>query len=179
MEITITNDELLSLSKTLNKLAASNIGSVRFKYAVLRNIKFIKDDVDTLNETKKPSDSFTKHQQDIYDLATKYCEKDDKGNIALYTDNTFSQLIDPTIHLTGVPKVIENSDDEYKKAIKELETKNKSVIVAHNKKLNAFNKLLNKDVTLNIYHIDVDLLEEVGDIDFNDLINLSHIVKEQ
>lgn len=173
---TMTNDELLNLSNTLNNLVRKGKGSAKLKYAVIRNIKFIADGVDTLNEMRKPTDDFEAYRKAAVDLANENCEKHDDGSLVLYIDKTYGTLAAPDSR-TGVPKPVKGKATAYKKALDKLEKDNEKVVEAYNDKLKEFNEVLKTDVEVELYGIKLEWLEDIG-IDYMEMNALEPAIVE-
>jgi hypothetical protein len=150
------NNELYQLAQGLN--AVKDLKGVQFAYAVLKNKKIVKDELDILSEAIKASPEFEEFDKKRVDIVKKFAEKDESGeakviNQFVVTDNS------------ALDAAITPLKEEYKKVIEKRE-----------KQIEEFNTLLESESTVVAFKIDQASIP--NDISVEQLENIRWIVEE-
>jgi hypothetical protein len=114
---------------------------VNFAYAIAKNKKTLEPEVTALQEAGKPSEEYIAYENERMKIATKYAQKDEKGNPVMKGNGLF---IEPA-NVAGFDKESEKLNDKHKKVIAEQEKRNKDV-----------ETLLNTEMTVELYPIKFD-----------------------
>ncbi len=119
----LTKSDILILWQTLNILPS--VESFQVGYALARTRRFIKDEVEALQEAIKPSADFLEYDRKRLELCERLAKKDDKGN--------------PVI--SGTQYVFDNPQ-EFQEELTKLNEEYQEVLTKRDEQIAAFNKAL-------------------------------------
>jgi len=148
--------ELFILFQNLEKL--NDLEGIKFAYAISKNKKMLKDEIESLQEIIKPSKEIEEYERKRINLCEKYAEKD-KNNKPIIEDNRY--------------KFINDDKDKFEKDIKILMDENKELLEKQNKKNEEYLKLLEEDIEINLYKINKsDIPEKITPRQLDYIIDL-------
>lgn len=127
---------ILMLYNALNSL--NNLSGVSFSYTVAKNIRILKPEIEALTEAEKPTEEFTKYEEERINLAKKYSKKDDEGE-SIIKDKKF---------------VLENKK-EFDKEFKKLKEENKEVLEGREKQVKEYLAVLETESSVELQKIDL------------------------
>lgn len=135
--------ELVGIYKEL-KGVKENTEDVKTKYDIVKNMKEIQDEVNSLEEVSPQSivEEFNQKRQEI---GVKYAKKDDEGN--------------PVV---GDDKIILEDEESAKKEIKELNKKYKE---PYEKAVNAYNEIAEEEIEVEFRKIKLSRLTKDVDVE--------------
>jgi DNA-directed RNA polymerase specialized sigma subunit len=158
--------DIVSLQVGISKV--SNMTGSRFVYAIAKNARLIKPEIESINETLKQTDEYKKYEKERIALAEKYAKKDGQGNAIIIPNR-------------NNPNVGDYDIDDKKKFNEELEKlndKNKKVIEAREKQEEEYGKLLEEETEDFKFHkIKFDDLPE--NITSGQLIGISLLLEDE
>ena len=117
--------EILQKKETL-----SGIKGIKIAYAINKNIKLVKDEVEALQASLIPSDGYKKFDEDRIAIAKKYCKKDENGKEIVNNDNFVFEG---------------DNQDKAEKEFKELQKKHENDIEERKKSVEEYNKMLDEE----------------------------------
>lgn len=126
------NRDLFDLLSKLHTL--SNLKGVKFAYAVNKNIKALKKEVEDLRESIKPSASFEKYQEAYKELHASYAIANEDGTPKVFDEGG-----------KQVNKVSEDKLPEFNAKVKELEAEYADALSEREEQLKEFEKMLGED----------------------------------
>ncbi len=133
--------KIIELYQALNSLG--NLSGVKFSYAVVRNINILKPEIEALQEVIKPSEEFTKYEQERIELAKEHSKKDDKGE-PMSENNKF----------------ILEDEKKFEKEFEKLKEKNKKVFDDRQKQIDEYITLLETESSMELFKIDISDVPE-------------------
>ena len=133
------NKDILKLLQGLNQI--SNYPGTKFAYCVAKNMNIIKPELESLNKAVEQTKEFKEYENKRIELAIKYAKKDSKGDPTIANNEYVLE------DKKGFDKQIKELQKGYDKAIKERE-----------KQFEEYNKLLEEDVDIKLYQIELDNL---------------------
>ncbi len=138
-------------------LKLSSFEHPRVTYAVNKNKRLVKEVIEDMEKTIKPSDEMDKFTKEREELAKKHSIKDPNGNPKL------KKVPGRDPGEVQIVYEIEGQDDEkseYKKALKKLEAKSKVEIDKHEEKVKKYNEeFLDDDTDYSPFMLPLTLLE--------------------
>ena len=138
-------------------LKLSSFEHPRVTYAVNRNKRLVKDVIEDMEKTIKPSDEMDKFIKEREELAKKHSFKDSNG------DPKLKKVPGQQPGDSQIVYEIEGQDDEkseYRKTRKKLETKFKDEIKKHEEKVKKYNEeFLDDDSDFKPFMIPLTLME--------------------
>ena len=132
---------LLDLWKVLTKLEFLK-HDVRFSYFIVKNKRAIKEEMQILNESQKPSNDFIEYDNIRVELAKKYSDKDEIGNPKVLNE----QFV--------ITENMYNFDMEMRK----LKERFKDTITAREQQLKDYNDLLEEDIDFKLTKVKLECL---------------------
>lgn len=131
--------ELLDFNNALKSV--SELKGVKFAYAVAKNTKVIKNEVEAILDAQKSSKEFQEYDNERIELCKLMAVKDESGK----------------------PKVTQNNFDiedkeAFDKEFNKLKKKYKEAIEDRDKQLEEFNKLLEEEVKIKLHKVKVEEL---------------------
>ena len=117
--------DLVSLHNAIVALEGRQF-NVKFSYFIAKNKIFIKDEIEALNEAKKPPVGFVAYDNKRVELARKYADRDQNGNVKI-EDNNF---------------VITENFDKFRVELEKLKEKYKDPIAEYEAQIKEFEDLL-------------------------------------
>jgi hypothetical protein len=138
---------LFSLQEALEMLKTVE-GKPKFHYAVIKNSKVIAPEVEVLQEFRQSLqvEGWEEFQKAERELIEKWAKKDEEGNPIAINNVSYE-----------IPK--ENKDILLKEQ-EELNTQYKEVVDQYLKNSESFQEVLNEEIELEFYKMDVELLPE-------------------
>lgn len=157
MNVELTKEEVLELNdgiKALSKVKADP----RFSYGVSKNKRIIRDEVESLEETIKPSDDFVEYEKERVKLVESLAKRDDKGSPRI--------IRVPVVGKSGEQSFdtrydVDENDPKFKSELKKLKSKYKDSIDTQKEKESTFEKMLKEKITLDLYGIQLDLVPDI------------------
>lgn len=140
-----------NLAQTLEDLKKINL-SGKIAYAIAKNRKLIETELEVLNETVKILPDFEAYEKERITLLESHASKDESGKA----------IIETTIGQDGKPSSsykIENQED-WEKAIKELQEDHKEAIETRTKQINDFNALMEEESNIDFYPFTEDQIPD-------------------
>jgi len=138
-------------------LKLSSFEHPRVTYAVNKNKRLVKEVIEDMEKTIKPSDEMEKFIKEREELAKKHSYKDPKGNPKL-KKNPGQQPGEGQMVYD-----IDGQDDEkseYNKALKKMEARNKAEIDKHEAKMEKYNEEFLDDASdYKVFMLPLTLLE--------------------
>lgn len=129
------NKDLFSLYQGLKSVG--KLVGVTFGYAVNKNLRTVKNELELLEETLKPSEQFLEFRKKQEEIVKKYAKKDEKGEFVIENFNYD----------------IKGSEEEVAKEIKPLREEYKEVLEAREAQEKAYNELLEKESDFKPYTV--------------------------
>jgi len=148
-----------NLASLLEELKTINLTG-KIGYAVAKNRKLVEQELETLNETLKVLPDFEKYEKERITLLEKHASKDEKGK-AVIENNAYK---------------IENQED-WEKAIKDLQETHKEAITYREKQLEDFNALLEEGSKLEFFKITEDQILEEKNATAQEIYTLLELTK--
>ena len=142
-EIKMKNQELFELNNTLKSI--KGVTGVKFNYAIARNKRIVKEELECLQEGIKPSESYTELEKKRVELCEQYATKDEKGK-PIIEDNKYD--------------IVEI--DKFNEELKSLRDDYKETLIERTAQVNNYSKLLNENVRedLELYLIAIEDLPD-------------------
>lgn len=129
------NKDLFSLYQGLKSVG--KLVGVTFGYAVNKNLRTLKTELELLEETLKPSEQFLEFRKKQEEIVKKYAKKDEKGEFVIENFNYD----------------IKGSEEEVAKEIKPLREEYKEVLEAREAQEKAYTELLEKESDFKPYTV--------------------------
>jgi hypothetical protein len=143
----ITKSKVVQIANALEAIKSTN---KMLTYAIIKNKKIIESEVDALREAiKTDSDEYKNYATEIREITNKYGARDDAGRI-ITTLTGFKPKED--VDLAEVQEIINGVNEKYKEAID-----------ARDKQLEQYNNMLNDEVDIEFYDINLELLPDDTD----------------
>jgi hypothetical protein len=152
------NKDLYTLSQGLESVG--NLVGVTFGYAVNKNKRIIKGEIEVLEESIKTSEGFSEFRKKQEEIVKKYAKKDEKGEFIIKNFNY---------------DIIGN-EQEIETAIAPLKEEYKEVIEARETQIKGYNELLEKESGIKLYMVKKEDLPK--DITAKQLEGIFDIVEE-
>lgn len=137
------NKDLFSLYQGLKSVG--KLVGVTFGYAVNKNLRTVKTELELLEETLKPSEKYTEFLRKQEDIVRKYAKKNETGEFIMQTT------------MIGEDKKynydIKGSEEEVAKEIKPLREEYKEVLEAREAQEKAYTELLEKESDFKPYTV--------------------------
>ncbi len=130
----LTKSDILVLWQTLNEIPP--VGIFQVGYAFARTKRFIKDEVEDLQEAIKPSADFVEYDRKRLELCERLAKKDDKGN--------------PVI--SGVQYVFDNPQ-EFQEELTKLNEEYQEVLTKRDEQITAFNQAMKDSAESRVFKI--------------------------
>lgn len=156
----VKKSELIVIWNVLNSLNGKEYSKI-FSYGIIRNKKLIKDEVESLEEAKTPSQEYLDYDRKRMLLCEKFADKNDNGH--------------PII--TKGQYVITEKLEEMKKEMKVLVEENKQILDDFEKKSQEFVKILEEEVEIDFYKMDFDVFPETIDPSLLEVLEI--LIKEE
>lgn len=115
--------------------------SVKFSYALIKNIKTIELEIQKLNESIIPSDDFLKFEQERIQVCQDHTQKDENGD-PIVIDNEFQ---------------IENQE-EFNIALLPIKEKYGRILQLRQNQIDAYNRMLDEKIEMDLILVGVDEL---------------------
>lgn len=150
----MTNKELIDLYKSLNAINLS--GSIKFSYAIAKNINLLKAEIENLEKLIIPTEGVINFNNERIELAKKLSKKDKDGN----------------------PIVIGNNFDvedlkKFEKELKPIQEKYKKEIDEYEKKKQEYNNFLKEENGISLLKIDInDVPKEITNQQLNSILSI-------
>lgn len=140
MEVTMKRGELLELHASLQRV--SGFKGRNFAYAVAKNRKFVKREIDEMQLLLDPSPEYQKYDEERIELCKQFADKDDKGE----------PMLEPNAQ--GQPTFVGlDPNPEFQEKVDELKEKYSDAMNERDEKVKEYRELLEKDGTFNLYAI--------------------------
>lgn len=152
--------KIIEIWNTLENLKGSEYNR-KFSYGIVRNKKILRDEIESLQEAQVPSDEYISYEKQRITLCEKYADKDENGNAIQFKKQYIFSVIQP----------------EFKEAMEKLVQENEKVLNDFRKKEKEFEDILEEEVDLSIYQMDLDVFPE--EIDPGILESLEVFIKEE
>ncbi len=117
-------------------ISCGNLKGVDFAYNVAKNKRAIADEVESIKDSVKPTEEFTKYDEKRGELAKELSDKDEHGNPKTHLDGAGTQQYSLTDNKPKFDKKLEALKKEYKEAVE-----------ARDKQLEEFEELLKKETS--------------------------------
>lgn len=150
---TLKNRQVLDLAEGLARIEKKELknSTAIFNYAVLLNQDIVSGKGQAIIKMSNVSEDYIEFENKKEELIKGYAEKDENENI-IYTDENQNWA-----------KIKEGCEEELKQALNKFVEENKSVIEKREKDIEDFKKVLDEEVELDIYEIDIkDIPDEIG-----------------
>lgn len=150
---TLKNRQVLDLAEGLARIEKKELknSSAIFNYAVLLNQDVVSGKGQAIIAMSNLSEDYIEFEKKKEELIKSYAEKDESGKI-IYTDDEQSWA-----------KIKEGCEEELTQKLNNFIEENKAVIEQREKDIEDFKNVLNDEVELDIYEIDLkDIPDEVG-----------------
>ena len=121
--------DLLNLNGALSVLESRQF-SVKFSYFVAKNKVLLKDEINALDEAKRPSAEYLEYDQNRIELANSFADKNEDGNSRIENNNF----------------VITENIVEFQSQVEKLKKEYDEHISTNEQKLKEFEDLLDTDV---------------------------------
>lgn len=132
---------------------------VKFSYGVVKNINIIKPEIEALQKSMEMSEEFQKYEEERIALARKHATKDEKG-----------------MPMTKANSFVIADMEAWKKDFDELNEVNKEIVSAREEQIKEYNKLLEEDITVELYKIKMEDVPQ--DITTGQLEGIFPIIEE-
>lgn len=140
--------DYIALFGNLKKLGG--LKGVKFAYAVEKNKNLLKQEVESVQEAIKPLENFQEYDAKRMKLAEQYAEKDEKGKAK-------TRKLD-----NGVEEYVITDLDAFNKDFEALKEENKSVLEERDAQIDEGNRLLDEEITIELYKIKLaDVPEDI------------------
>ena len=142
------NSEVLQLNSKLNFYSKElrNLKGAKFSYGLIKNTNILQKECKDIMDIVAASDEYKAYDAKRIELCNKHAKKDDKGEILkknLRDDGTYDYDID-----INDPKWIADID--------QLKQSNKAVIEEQDRKIEEYNKFLDKESIVEFFKMDLD-----------------------
>ncbi len=117
-----------------------------FSYAIAKNRRNLKSELEIFEEFTKPSEEYEKYDEKRVKLAAKYAKLDDDGR-PVVKDNSYI--------------ISKDNRPTFEAEMKELEEEYKEVIQAFKDKLKKYQSEIEKEIEFDYYMIDLDKLPKL------------------
>ena len=174
MKVEATREEIIKLHNKITEIVESNKEQdSRFLFSLNRTRSYLDDEVNSLRETNKPSESYIEYNQKKQQLMFDLCEKNEDGTANLVNGNQFRLVGENS---DKVQKNLIELDSEYQVAIEEFKKKDDQLKETLKEKIEVevlkcsfkfFPKIIDPD-TLNI----LSLLIKETDSELEELLSL-------
>lgn len=155
----IKKGEVVQLWNTIEQMGMVN-AHIKFTYALTKNKKLIRTEIESIQESLKPSDKFREFEEKRIELCNDMSKKDENGSPIIINDREFD--IEDMDKFT---KKLEELKKEYKDVISKETEKNKQAI-----------EMLEEDVDIELTQIGLDYFPE--GITTSQMETLMFLVKE-
>lgn len=146
----MTKKEVLDFYTGL--INAKGFPGAKFNYAITRNKKHLEPEIDALKEAYQASEDFLKYEKERIDLCLEMCKKDEDNNPVLIGEGS-QQRYDFEDH------------KEFTDKVKELQKEHEVAIALREKQEEDYYKILEEEVEVDIYKINIDLCpDEAGEL---------------
>jgi hypothetical protein len=146
--------EILSVCETLDKYKGSD--KKVFMYYVSKLRKSLDDERNLIIETGRPSERYLKYESLKKEIAEKYCEKDESGNLKYY-DKKY--------------KIMDNCQDIVKEELVKLNEEYKEDIEKRKKEFSEFMLFLDQEVECDISKIPLSYIpDQISREDMDNII---------
>lgn len=132
------NKQILDLFESL--VSITNLTGAKFNYSVVKNIKKLQPEIESLQKAFKNSDEFNEYNNKRVNILKKYSRKDANG-----------EAITKTINKEKHFDIIET--EEFKKELDLLISENKDIIEKKEKEIKEFNELLETENSIELFKI--------------------------
>jgi len=154
--------ERIKLFGLLNAIeSVKTIKDVKFAYALVKNKKRIKEEIELLKEATKVSDKLQEYEKKRIMLCKQYCEKDDNKK-PIIKNNSYCGL---------------DNNKNFNEEIKKLREEYKEELDNREKQIEDYNKLLEEKVEIDFYKISLKNIPQ--DISAEQLEPLMILVNEE
>jgi len=137
----------------------ADLKGVKFNYGILKNINKIKPEIESLQESSKPTPEFQEFEKKRVELAKECAKKDDKDKPVIEGDQY--QIEDRKA---------------FDKKLDKMREESKVTIDAREKQIEEYNKMLDEEVSIDLYKIKLDVIPE--DITSEQMNSISEIIEE-
>ena len=146
-----------------NSSELNNLSGVKFVYAITKNLKKIKSEIEVLEKTLEPTNEFKEFDKKRIELAEKHSKLDEKGKPILISAGIVNNK--PAMKYDVV------NENLFAKEFEELKNENKEVLDARDKQMEEFQKLLEEEIPFKIHKIKLkDIPENITKLQM-DIIN--------
>ena len=155
----LKNYEIIQIYETLNAINLDK-ASVPFMFATSMNKKTLKSTYESLDELRKPSEEMMEFFQKEVKLYEEYSIKDENGKVQTQPIN--GDIVEFIID--------ETKKEDLNKKLDALKKEYESLLIEHNKKIEEFKSLLEKDsqikdlYTLTIENVPVNIQAKQMDV---------------
>lgn len=143
----VKNKQILQMQNTITQVATKDIGSVKFRWGISRNVDIINRESEAIEKFRKPSDKFVEFERKREETVQKFAEMDETGQYRV--DDRFRQYI-----------VAPEKRDDLEKALDPLREEFKDAIEDREEQLRDFNELLEEETEVDFYRVDTDYIPE-------------------
>lgn len=133
----MTNQKLFDLYKSL--LTLKGLSGVKLSYAIARNKAKIKSEIESLEESIKPTQEIIEYEKKRIELCELHADKDDKEK-PITVDNVYQGL---------------DGNKAFEAQFKVLQEENKELLDVRQKQIDEYNSLLKEESKLELYKIDI------------------------
>jgi len=145
------NKDLFTFKEGLEE--AKKLQGVKFAYAVAKNSKLVTGEIESLQETIKPSEEYSEFEKERDEIVKKYAKKDKNGDPKQETQEVNGQTF-------SFYKIEEEGMADYNKDFEELKEGHKEIIEARDKQLEEYDNLLKEDCDIKVHMTVIDLVPE-------------------
>jgi len=145
------NKDLFTFKEGLTQ--AKVLPGVKFAYAVAKNSKLVGGEIETLQETIKPTEEYSDFEKERDEIVKKYAVKDKNGGAKQESKEVNGQ------HFTFY-NIEKDKIDISNKELKELNEKFKEAVDARDIQLKEYAELMEVECNIEVHKIVLDLIPE-------------------
>lgn len=157
----IKKKELLNIWNILHQFPTSDLYHPKFVYGISKNKKRMQSEIESLQELFKDEPTYIEYDRERVRMCQSMCDKDDK-NAPIIINNSYQ---------------ITEKKSEFNDAMDKLKEKYKDAIEKNEAKVKEIENILDEDIEIDFYLIDIGYFPNGISIDHMDY--LSYLVNEE
>lgn len=136
---------------------------IKFAYAVVKNLRAVQSEIETIKATVVPSEAFQQYETARSEAVKKFAKKDDTG--------------EPISELKGEIRIFPLADPPgFREAVAELREKHNGAVVEHEEKQKEYETFLDTDAEVELYKVKEEIVPK--DITAEHLGGIFDIIEE-